>query len=134
MIVMGFLTLLFLVIVFSAVVSYIGTKTSNYLDPKVNPTLDVARFLRLDLDTSTDEKRIRTNNILLPKLSLLTKLMIIHHESGEEVTRIRNSILRIYTDEKISKPDAADTTTNIVTSAPLAPREREKKANIIAPL
>nr|BDT62521.1 MAG: wsv321-like protein [Melicertus latisulcatus pemonivirus] len=105
---MGFLTLLFLVIVFAIVVSYIGTKTSNYLDPKVNPTLDVARFLQLELDTSSAEKRIRTNNKLLPKLDILTKMMIIRHESGDDVTRVRNMILRRSIDEKTDKTECAD--------------------------
>nr|BDV49774.1 MAG: wsv321-like protein [Penaeus semisulcatus pemonivirus] len=118
---MGFLTLLFLVIVIAAVVSYVGTKTSNYLDPKVNPTLDVAQFLGLEVDTSTDEKRIRANNILLPKLSILTKLMIIHHESGEEVTKIRNSILRRHTDEKVNKTETADSATAATTTITNSP-------------
>lgn len=98
---MGILTTLLFFVIFVVIFTYVFTQYSNYLDSHVNPTLNVARFLKLDeIDTSTDDKRIATNRKILPHMSIMSKLKLINHEASPSVSTKRTKIFSSGSAEK----------------------------------
>lgn len=78
---MGIFTLLFLVIVAAAVFASLFVINSNYLDTNINKNLDVMKHLGLRMEM-TPSTRKRVNDILIPNLSILTRLKIINKETA----------------------------------------------------
>ena len=106
---MGIFTLIFIVTVAAAVFASLFTANSNYLDTNINGGLDVMNHLGLKIEMTPDIRK-QVNNILIPKLSIPTRLSIINAE-------IKRSDNRSFT------TDVSSTISNPVPSSTAGPSE-----------
>lgn len=76
---MGIFTLIFIVTVAAAVFASLFTANSNYLDTNINGGLDIMNHLGLKIEMASDIRK-QVNDLLIPKLSIPTRLSIINAE------------------------------------------------------
>lgn len=78
---MGLFVFLLIVVVVAVLSAKFFTASNNYLDTNINPRLDVLGHLGYKKEMDDEERRY-LNNLLIPNLSLQTKLSIINAEKN----------------------------------------------------
>lgn len=88
---MGLFVLLLVVVVIAVLSTSFFTANNNYLDSNINPRLDVLRHLGYRKEMDEEERRYM-NNLIIPNLSLQTKLSIINAEKNLFSNRKRDQL------------------------------------------
>ena len=108
---MGIFTLIFIVTVAAAVFASLFTANSNYLDTNINGGLDVMNHLGLKIEMTPDIRK-QVNNLLIPKLSIPTRLSIIN----AEIKRSNNRSFTTDVSSTVNKPVSPSTAESISSS------------------
>lgn len=88
---MGLFMFLLIIVVVAVLSVRFFTANNNYLDTNINPGLDVLWHLGYKKDMDEEERKYM-NNLILPYLSLQTKLNIINTEKNIFENRKRDQL------------------------------------------
>ena len=115
---MGIFTLLMLVTVAAVVFATLFVTNSNYLDTSINQDLDVMKHLGIQMEMTPDMRK-RVNDLLIPKLNILTRSNIIMAESA----RLNRRSFTTETPPIEPSPESSDKTSS----------KREEKLSLTPP-